>query len=153
MGNELKDVEFFRQLWTRLVGDGFVPEKLVARVRLDGGYDIEGLTERMLLDLIDECFTGSWQEVAFSFSELSAYYLAVGERLSPEQVVGWVFAIFATADAINADATDWEMEFDKFIDVFMILRPRLELDESVQIFERVFRGTEKESASDSVSGC
>jgi len=32
-----------------------------------------------------------------------------------------------------------ELQFDKFIDVFLIVRDKLELEESVHIFQRVFQ--------------
>jgi hypothetical protein len=132
------DVEFYRALWSRLVDDAFTAQKLVARVRRDGGYDLAGMSDRDLLDLIEGRFSGPWDGAAFAFSELLAYYSVPGQALTGEQVVGWVFASFSVAQAIDNDATDWELQFNLFLDGFLAVRRQLETDESVRIFERVF---------------
>lgn len=133
------DLEFYRGLWSRLVDDTFTAQKLVARVRRDGGYDLEGMSDRDLLDLVEGRFSGPWNRVAFAFSELLAYYSVPEQALTGEQVVGWVFASFSIAQAIEHDATDWELQFNHFIGGFLAVRHQLETEESVHVFERVFQ--------------
>lgn len=134
------DSDLLARLWNRMVGDDFSPAKLVARVRHDGGYDIENLSDELILSLIGGTHEGAWGEVAFSFSELLAYYSVPGGIESAEQTVGWAFAALMIAQCVRHAATDWEMEFDKFINGFIVARQRLETEESIEIFERVWGG-------------
>ncbi len=138
MSDDAGDVQFYREVWSRLVGATFTAPKLVERVRVDGGYDLEGLSDRDLLDLVEGRFQGAWDGVAFAFSELLAYYSVPGQTLTGEQVVGWIFASVSIADAIRKDATDWELQLNLFINGFLAVRDKLEADESVRVFERVF---------------
>lgn len=133
-----KDAEFYNRLWKRLSGTEFSVQQLVERVRADGGHDITNLSEADLVSLAEGLFSGDWKEAAFSFSELLAYYAALGEKRTKQQVVGWVFASFVIADAINESAADWELQFNSFIDGFLAIRGELETEEAVQVFRRVF---------------
>jgi len=139
MNDTAKDVEFYRLLWERLAGQEFSVGKLANRLRLDGGVDVENLSHADICDLIEGSYSRSWSEVAFSFSEILATYSVPSGIQTGEQIVGWVCASFVIADAIRNDATDWEMEFNKFIDGFMVVRDRLETEESINVFQRVFR--------------
>ena len=140
MNGKISDAAFYRQLWVRLMGDEFTAQKLADRIRVDGGVDIENLSTSDVFELIEGRFSGSWSEVAFSFSEILASYSAPGGIESGEQIVGWVFAAFVIAEAIKEDKTDWEFEFDKFINGFLVVRDKLETEESIYIFQRVFCG-------------
>jgi hypothetical protein len=134
------DSDFLNRLWIRLVDDDFSADKLVARIRHDGGYDIESLSNEVMLALIAGTYDGAWDGVAFSFSELLAYYSVPGGMESAEQIIGWVFAALMIARCVRHAATDWEMEFDKFINGYVAARQRLETEESIEIFERVWGG-------------
>jgi hypothetical protein len=137
MSEYSNDADFYQSLWMRLVGEEFSSGKLGDRLRRDGGVDMD-LGDEDLRSLIEGRYTGSWSEVAFSFSELLASYSVPGGIETPGQVVGWVCASFVIADAIRNGATDWEMEFNKFINGFLAVRDRLEIEESIHIFEQVF---------------
>ncbi|MGH8589482.1 MAG: hypothetical protein ACREXX_09160 [Gammaproteobacteria bacterium] len=138
MDEGTKDVNFYRQLWERLVDREFTSQKLADRLRADGGVDIENLSNGNVLDLIEGRFSGPWSEVAFTASELLASYSVPGGIHTPEQVVGWVFASFAFADSIKNDEADWEIQFNIFINGFLAVRDKLETEESIHIFQRVF---------------
>jgi hypothetical protein len=140
MDDGTQDMDFYRQLWERLVGHEFTPQKLADRLRVDGGVDIENLSAADVIDLIEGRFSGSWSEVAFSFSEILASYSVPGGIQSPEQIVGWVFAAFVIADAIKKNEADWELEFNKVINGFLAVRDKLETDECIFILQRVFCG-------------
>lgn len=139
----MNDLAFYAQVWARLTAEEFTPEKLAKRVHFDGGYDIAKLSESDLIALIEGRFEGDWSGPGFSFSELLAYYSVPGAIQAGEQIVGWIFASFVIADAVRADATDWEMEFNNFIDGFLAVRAKLELEESIHVFERVFPGNQR----------
>ncbi len=138
MSDAKKDVEFYRELWERLVGSTFTPKKLADRLRLDGGVDIEDLSDAHVLDLIEGGYSGPWSEVAFTSSELLASYSVPGGIQTAEQVIGWVFSSFAFADSAKHDEADWEIQFDIFINGFLAIRGQLEPDESIHIFQRIF---------------
>ncbi len=138
MTNITKDVDFYRSLWERLVGQEFTTKKLADRVHRDGGYDIENLTESDLIELMEGRFRGPLTEPAFSFSELIGFYSVPGAIQVPEQVVGWVFASFVVADVIRKDLSDWELQMGKLLDGLMVVRNQLEAEELVQVFQRVF---------------
>lgn len=133
------DVEFLERIWSELTGDNFSKGELVERVFVDGGHDMSGLTREDVLALLEGRFAGDWHRPAFSFSELLAYYLACGKELTAHQIVGWIFASFVLRDAIERGAAEWEMQFNFFIDGFVVVRRRLEIDDSVEILRRVFR--------------
>lgn len=107
---------------------------------------MSGLSEENILELLEGRFTGAWNEPAFSFSELLAYYSVPNSKReksrTKEEIVGWVFASFVIADAIKQNATDWEMQFDKFVDCFVEIRSELEIDEAIELFERIFHRDE-----------
>ena len=138
MNPENEDLAFYRQLWERLVGGEFTVEKLARRIRMDGGIDIENLSDSDLLELIEGRFSGPWVEAAFSFSETLATYSVPGGIETAEQIVGWVLASFMIADAINENAADWELQFNNFMDGFIAVRDQLETEESIFIFQRLF---------------
>ena len=133
-----KDLDFYRELWERLAGDSFSTQKLAQRLRADGGVDIQDLSHADVLSLIEGRYRGSWAEVSFAASELLATYSVAGGIESGEQVVGWVFAAFAFADAVGKGHADWEIQFDIFMNGFLRVRDPLEPEDSVSIFERVF---------------
>ena len=136
----LKNWPFIASCGCGLVGEEFAVQKLANRVRADGGVDIENLSAADVVDLIEGRFSGSWSEVAFSFSEILASYSVPGGIQSPEQVVGWVVVTFVIADAIKKNETDWELEFNKVINGFLAVRDKLETDECIFILQRVFCG-------------
>ena len=138
MNDVRNDVEFYRQLWERLVGGNFSPQKLADRLRLDGGIDIDNLSNASVLDLIEGVYSGPWSEVAFTSSELLASYTVPGGIQTAEQVVAWVFASFAFADSALHGEADWEIQFDIFINGFALTRGQLEPDESIHILQRLF---------------
>ncbi len=135
-----RDIDFYRSLWERLVGSQFTTKNLAARVHDDGGYDMENLSESDLIELIEGRFQGPWAEPGFSFSELMAFYSVAGAVKGPEQVVGWVFASFVIAEAIKREVLDWELQFNNFFNGLVIVRPKLEPEELIQIFQRIFCG-------------
>ena len=147
MNKIARDIDFYRSLWERLVGNPFTPEHLAARVHHDGGYDMENLSESELIELIKGRFQGRWSEPGFSFSELLAFYSVPGALEGPEQVVGWVFASFVVADAIRKEVLDWELQFNNFFNGLLVVRPRLESEELVHILQRMF-GDEVDGSSD-----
>jgi len=53
-----------------------------------------------------------------------------------------VFASFVIADAIKQGATDWEMQFNLFVNGFLEVRNELDIYEAIEIFERVFHPDE-----------
>jgi hypothetical protein len=109
------------------------------------------LSNEELDALINQRFSGDWSEVAFSASELLAYYGAPQPpELKPEQVVCWVFAAFALSDAIRKQATSWDLHFDIFLNSFLRVRKFLHLYECIDIFLRVFQN---ESSYSSAIAC
>jgi hypothetical protein len=139
-----QDAQFIENLWNRLVGRMFVPEEFAKLVHWHGGHDMSGLSVENVLELLEGRFSGDWHEPAFSFSELLAYYSVPNAKRdrsrTKEEIVGWVFASFVIADAIKQGAKEWEMQFNVFLDGFIEVRSELEIDEAVQIFQRVFGG-------------
>lgn len=134
-----EDVAFLERIWIRLATETFSKEILAQQVFKDGGIDMSRLSEKDILSLIEGRFDGDWHKPAFSFSELLTYYAACGKDLKPQQIVGWVFAAFVISDAIKHDATEWERQFNFFMAGFLELRSKLEIDETVEIFHRVFQ--------------
>jgi hypothetical protein len=96
-----------------------------------------------LLGLLEGKVNGNWNARAFSFSELLAYYSVPDENRTKEEIVGWVFASFVIADAIKEGATDWELHFNIFMNGFLEIRKELEIDEAIDIFQRVFHQREE----------
>lgn len=137
-----QDILFIDRLWNRLTGRKFGPREFAKQVHWHGGHDMSGLSEENVLELLEGRFSGDWKEPVFSFSELLAYYSVPNAKRdqsrTKEEIVGWVFASFVIADAIKQDATDWEMQFDKFINCFVEVRSELDIYESIEIFQRVF---------------
>jgi hypothetical protein len=137
--SKAEDLIFYRSLWERLVKDEFVPQKLIDVVRHDGGLDISELSNADLFALMEGRFTGNWCEVAFASGELLAHYSVLGLIARPAHIVAWAFTAFMAADAIKHDATDLDLQFDKFINGFCIVRDKLETDEAIEIFQRFFQ--------------
>jgi hypothetical protein len=137
--DDVRDLDFYRRLWERIVPGEFAAAKLVQCVRRDGGVDTEGLSDSDLLALIEERYSGDWAEVAFTASEMLASYTVPGGIAAPEQVVAWVFAALALSDAIKNGAADWSVTFDTFLDGFFLIRKSLEFGEAQAIFERAFQ--------------
>src|SRR5580658_1729005 len=133
-----EDRDFLQNVWFVLADDDFSTEKLANRVFADGGHDMSHLSQNDVLALIEGRFNGDWNDIAFSFSELLYYYVACGNEMTPHQVVGWVFASFVIADAIKRDVAEWERQFDSFMRGFIIVKERLETDQSVLILQRCF---------------
>lgn len=104
---------------------------------------MSNLSEDDLQQLLEGRFTGDWNEPVFSFSELLAFYSVPNtdrdKSRSKEEIVGWVFASFVIADAIKQGATDWEMQFNLFLNGFLEVRGDLQLDESIEVFQHVFQ--------------
>ena len=96
------------------------------------------LSDTDLMSLIEGRFTGDWNKPAFAFSELLAFYAAVGEKMQGQQVVGWVCALFIIRDAAQRKATDWSLQFNNFIKVFIYIKERLKTEESVSLFFLIF---------------
>jgi hypothetical protein len=137
-----QDAILIEKLWERLTGRKFVPQEFVKLVRLHGGHDTSNISHEDLLRLLEGQFAGNWSEPAFSFSELLAYYSVPNasrdKSRTKEEIVSWVFAAFVIADAIKQGATDWEMQFNLFMNGFLEVRSELEIDEAIEIFQRVF---------------
>jgi hypothetical protein len=133
-----QDVVLVEKLWNRLIGPRFEPREFLQWIRKHGGHDMKDLSDDDLMRLFEGRFTGDWNEPAFSFSELLAFYSVRDENRPKEEVVGWVFCSFVIADAIKQGATDWEMQFDKFISCYVEIRSHLETEEAIQVFQRVF---------------
>jgi hypothetical protein len=101
------DIELLKTIWVQLAEEEFSKDKLIERVLHDGGHDMSNLSQADVAALLEGRFKGDWHNPAFSFSELLAYYRACGEELTSQQIVGWVFAAFVIADAIEHDAAEW----------------------------------------------
>ena len=63
--------------------------------------------------------------------------------LCQEEIVGWVFASFVIADAIRHGSSDWEFQFNHFINGFLEVRSDLEMDEAIEIFQEVLEVARK----------
>jgi hypothetical protein len=135
-----QDAVLIEKLWNRLVGKNFIPAEFVKQIRWHGGHDMKNLSEESVLQLFEGRFLGDWHEPAFSFSELLAFYSVPDKNRRKEEIVGWVFASFVIADAVRHGATDWEMQFNLFLNGFLEVRGELDMYEATSIFERVFRG-------------
>ena len=137
-----QDVLLIEKLWDRLTGRKFVPEEFAKQVHWHGGHDMSGLSVENVLQLLEGRFSGDWHKPAFSFSELLAFYSVPNAKRdrsrTKEEIVGWVFASFVIADAIKQDATDWEMQFNLFLNGFFEVRSELDIYEAIDIFQRVF---------------
>jgi hypothetical protein len=137
-----QDITLIEKLWDRLTGRKFAPKEFVKQIHWHGGHDMSNLSEEDLLQLLEGKFVGDWTAPAFSFSELLAFYSVPNSNRdksrTKEEIVGWVFASFIIADAIKHGATDWEMQFNLFIKGFLEVRGELEIEESIDIFHRVF---------------
>jgi hypothetical protein len=148
-----QDSILIERLWNRLTGRKFVPQEFVKQVHWHGGHDMSNLSEEDLLQLLEGRFSGNWHEPAFSFSELLAFYSVPNANRdrsrTKEEIVGWVFASFVIADAIKQSGTDWEMQFNLFMNGFLEVRSDLEIDEAIEIFQRVFHRDEVLERADS----
>lgn len=137
-----QDVLFIEKLWNRLTGRKFVPQEFAKEMHWQGGIDMSNLSPEDLLQLLEGRFSGDWDKPAFSFSELLALYSVPNAKRdrsrTKEEIVGWVFASFVIADAIKQEAAEWQMQFNLFMDGFIEVRSELEIDESIEIFQRVF---------------
>lgn len=139
------DVALLEVIWSQATGDGYSNEKLAERLLKDGGNDMSRLTKGDIIDLIENRFCDDWHKPAFAFSELLAYYAACGKELTPQQIVGWVLASFVIADVIEHGATEWERQFNILFDGFSVVKDKLEIDQSIQILQRVFGGLSQTS--------
>ena len=130
--------DLIERLWTRLTGKEFVPLEFAKLILRHGGHDMKKLREEDVLRLLGGTFTGNWHEPAFAFSELLAFYSVPDANRAKEEIVGWVFASFVIADAIQRGATDLEMQFNLFLNGFLEVRNELDIYEAIDIFQRVF---------------
>ena len=129
MGTYKQNYKFLEKLWVRLVGADFSATKLAARARHDGGHDIDGLSDSDLIGLIEGRFSGDWDEVAFSFSELLCYYAAhvqLGIELTGEQIVSWTFSVLMIAEV------DRHLDYP-LMEVFGVVQHRLDVDEAMKL--------------------
>lgn len=144
-----QDSFFIKKLCERLTGNTFVPLEFVKHVHRHGGIDMSNLSHEDLLQLLEGRFVSDWKEVSFSFSELLASYSVPNAKRdqsrTKEEIVGWVFAAFVIADAIKQGTTDWEMQFNLFMNGFLEVRQELEIHEVIEVFQRVFRRDAEES--------
>jgi hypothetical protein len=138
-----KYVFLISEIWSSLVEDAFSQEKLIGRILIDGGHDMSDLSREDLGALFEGQFSGDWHEPAFAFNELLSFYAARGKEINSQQIAGWVWASFIISDAIKHGATQWENQFNSFLKGFVSISERLEIDQSVQILQRVFCKGEK----------
>lgn len=129
---------FIEQLWSRLTGEDFSREQFVARLRRDGGIDISNLLDSDLTALLDGNFSGDWAEPAFTFSEMLACYSGLDGEWEPRQIVGWAFAAIVLGQAFRRGHGDISMGFNTFLKGFLKIQAMLEVEESVEIFQRHF---------------
>ena len=132
------DMALISEIWASLVEDDFSKEKLISCILIDGGHDMSDLSKEDLLALFEGQFNGDWYEPAFAFNELLSFYAACGKKINSQQIVCWVWASFIISDAIKHGGTQWENQFNSFINGFVTISERLEIDQSVQILQRVF---------------
>ena len=140
------DIDFLERIWFQLAEDEFSNDKLVELVLKDGGLDMSNLSRADVASLIEGTFSGDWHKPAFSFSELLTYYQACGDELTSHQIVGWVFASFVISDAIKKGASEWELQLNFFINGFILIKERLQIDDSIHILRRVFSETPSENS-------
>src|SRR5665213_891837 len=119
------DIEFIEQLWNRLTSTPFSAIQLARIVRKAGGVDMSYLSEADIVELINSGFNGDWRIPAFAFSEVLSGYTAscrLGNKLDSQSVVGCVLAILILAEAIRHGHSDWDQEFNIFLDAFLVVR-------------------------------
>jgi len=133
-----QDIALLAGLWHRFTGQSFLARQLAGQIKKDGGHDMSDLSEEDLVSLIEGRFAGDWNKAAFAFSELLAFYVAVDSGIQVQQVVSWVCASLIIRDAVQKGATDWELQFNNFIKVFVLVKEQLETDECVNILAHVF---------------
>ncbi len=132
------DIELYERLWKKFHGGQLNIQALIDGVLKDGGHDMTGLTQHEIAALIEGRFTGDWNKVAFSFSELLSYYDALGQKLTDTQAISWVFSAFTIAEAIKHGVTDWELQFNSVINGFSRIKGKFGRDELLEIFQRIF---------------
>ncbi len=137
-----KDMDLLKALWHRLVGGNFSSERLIGRIRHDGGNDVSNLSDDEVLQLIEGRFSGNWREPVFSFAELLGYYAVNSNDLSNEQIVGWVFTVLILVEAMERGDADIDLLFNSFIDGFSRFRHKLPQEVWLYIFARFFACSE-----------
>lgn len=136
---DVNDFGLLDALWRRLVGENLSTERLIGRLRSDGGHDILVLSDVELRELVEGRFAGDWHKPAFAFSEMIACYSV--DEMAPDQVVAWVFSVLTVADCLGRGETEMEFQFNNFINGFYRVREKLEIDEWIYIFGRLFDHT------------
>ena len=111
------DKFFIKELWEKLTGENFSTKALFEIIQFDGGLDTSSISEEIVASLLEEDIIEDFSELVFPFSELLAYYSAMG-KLQPEQIVAWVFSAFIISEAVRRKYTDWELQFDIIMNGF-----------------------------------
>ena len=108
-----------------LIGNYNSHEITLRELRHDGGYDFHRISTS---DLVNAWTGGSgvpWREIAFSLSEATAYYAALGKDISNAQIIRWAYAVLLLSSAIRCGYGDLETEIIKIIDVLYMSSNRI----------------------------
>jgi hypothetical protein len=115
----------------------------------DGGIDMSDISEKTILELLRGNFDGTWENVAFSFSELLAFY-SVSE-LNSKQIVNWVFSAFVIREAIRKGKKEWEFIFEILMSGLYKVMQEIELEDSIYILSYIFSNSHLSFCSQNIT--
>ena len=125
-------------IWNSACKGELASEALLDRLHEDGGHDTEDINNETVEVLLNGSLDEDWDLVAFSASEMLAYYLQISSRLSTQQVAATVFCACVLADGSRSQKVDWSMEHDKVMAVCAMLGSKLELEVFLPVMTYIF---------------
>ncbi|MCC6233931.1 MAG: hypothetical protein IT580_14900 [Verrucomicrobiales bacterium] len=111
---------------------------LLQRLKLDGGIDTEGLTEEQIARFLNGEPIDDWASIVFACSEIIAFYVALEESISDEQLATCVLAACILADAARASECDWSSEHAKVVRICQVASSRMSLEASLISLRYIF---------------
>lgn len=108
---------------------------------MDGGYDINAISIKEIVRLIDAYESDQWDEVAFSFPEMLPYYVAIGElggEMTDEQIVGFCFSALVVSICCKKGIKDWEFVLRHILEGIIAVKDRLEIDYTIRLIQLLF---------------
>jgi hypothetical protein len=145
----MKQLTVLSSIWNRLEVEPFTPIALADQIIHDGGMEIEPLTQRDLVNLIEGNFNGNWQHVGFSCKEMLNLYQATAlfkdKSLNGREITAWCFIALTMGEACRQDTAEWDDRISAFLWCFGIVERELETEEALYILRQAFAEKQKRS--------
>ena len=135
------DNDFIEHRWNRLASEPFSQANLAILIKRAGGADMSDLSDAYISDVVNGQISKDRCIPSYPFSEILSRYKAAVDRgyaLKAEDVIVSVWTLLILSDAIRNGSSNWDQEFNIYLDAFLVVRKQLKREECAHIFIRSF---------------